>query len=462
MIATRAQTRPSRCLASSPLRHLPRETFQRVISLIPEHDSLCTSLSCGPVHQLVRERFPDGLVTKAFGVVSSVERLLWVQNLQDPPSWLSQWNSITFDHIASVGQVEVMQHALQQNCSWHNNLTEGHHAPGVFTEGYGAWCLAANSGNVQALQFLKENGCGINTHASLYPAQKGDLVMLDWMRVNDCLEISSTDYEVAAAAGGLMTLQWLRANASSPEWSDQPCLICCGAAEGGHLDVLKWLVDNGCSLTDGAMGQNVCSSAAKGGHFDVLQWLRANGCEWDSYLPASNDAFLYFAPNQGTTCSDAALGGHLDLLKWLKVNGCEWHPDWICHSAASGGHLATLEWLTTQGCKCENISCTGLAMAGHLEVLRWAVDQGCICDYEECLRQCFRSAVSRGDAGDANDHMNSPPGGKQQVVRWLQTKLPFTVVKGSQRAKFLRTLVPNQAHWQRMWRLTRCLKWFQL
>lgn len=352
-----------------------------------------------------------------------------------------------------------MQHALQQNCSWHEIPTEQN----IHTrhcQGYGVWCLAANSGNVQALQFLKENGCGINTHASMYPAQKGDLVMLEWMRVNDCLEISRMDYEAAATAGDLMTLQWLRANASSPEWSNQPGLICGCAAEGGHLDVLKWLVDNGCSLTDGAMGQNVCSNAEKGGHLDVLQWLRANGCEWDSYLPPSNDVF--FSPNQGSTCSDAALGGHLDLLKWLKENGCDWDPHYICHSAARGGHLATLEWLTTQGCTCENISCTELASAGHLEVLRWAVGQGCSCDYEECLRQCFRSAVSRGDAGDANDFMNSPPGGKQQVARWLQTKLPFIVVKGSQRAKFLHTLVPNQAHWQRMWRLTQCLKWFQL
>ena len=65
-------------------------------------------------------------------------------------------------------------------------------------------------------------------------------------------------------------------------WNRDTCIV---AAKAGHLEVLQWLRENGCPWDE-----MTCEYAAKEGHLEVLQWARANGCpEWGGDPNDSDD-----------------------------------------------------------------------------------------------------------------------------------------------------------------------------
>ena len=83
-----------------------------------------------------------------------------------------------------------------------------------------ATCLAAaKNGHVEALVWLRENGC-------------------NW-RAIDCSE-------AAASEGHLDVLKMILRNENrNPTWIGWKTSTCANAARGGHLEVLKWLRENG-------------------------------------------------------------------------------------------------------------------------------------------------------------------------------------------------------------------------
>lgn len=85
-------------------------------------------------------------------------------------------------------------------------------------------------------------------------------------------------------------------------------LLCRVAAKAGHLSVLRWLR---CQNPPCPWGPWVCTSAVYRNHLNVLQWLRSRDlpCPWDEW-----------------TCLAAAAEGHLELLQWLRAQEppCPW------------------------------------------------------------------------------------------------------------------------------------------
>ena len=84
--------------------------------------------------------------------------------------------------------------------------------------------------------------------------------------------------QVAARSGHLEVLQWLRPNGCL--WCEWTCAM---AAKGGHLEVLQCARANGCPWDKGKHSWDLgkCAGAARGGHLEVLQWALANDCPWD-------------------------------------------------------------------------------------------------------------------------------------------------------------------------------------
>jgi hypothetical protein len=66
------------------------------------------------------------------------------------------------------------------------------------------------------------------------------------------------------------------------------------AARAGQLEQLSWLRARGCKWEPCGRGDDCCSSAAAGGHLAVLEWAHENDCPWDY-----------------RTCSKAAANGRL-------------------------------------------------------------------------------------------------------------------------------------------------------
>ena len=77
---------------------------------------------------------------------------------------------------------------------------------------------AAQGGQLEALQWARENGCPWDERTCRSAAYSGHLEALQWARENDC------------------------------PWDENTCWA---AAQGGHLEALKWARENGWPLPVG-------------------------------------------------------------------------------------------------------------------------------------------------------------------------------------------------------------------
>ena len=159
---------------------------------------------------------------------------------------------------------------------------------------------AAERGCLSTLRSLHRRGrAELTVNLCTSAAKGGQLEVLEWLRENECPWDKNT-CEEAAYSGHLEVLQWARENGCP--WKEDTCW---SAAQGGQLEALQWARENGCPWDE-----RTCRSAAWGGHLPVLQWARENGCPWDE-----------------TTCACAAWCGHLEMLQWARENGCPWNEE---------------------------------------------------------------------------------------------------------------------------------------
>jgi len=154
---------------------------------------------------------------------------------------------------------------------------------------------AVGLGYLSTLKHLHQHHCLVLSKVlPREAAKKGQLEVLQWLRENGCPRDLGTCW-CAAQGGHLEVLQWARAK--SCPWDEDTCNW---AAKGGHLEILQWARANGCPWN-----QTTCWTAAMHGHLEVLRCARANDCPWGSL-----------------TCIDAKKLGHIELLNWAIANGC--------------------------------------------------------------------------------------------------------------------------------------------
>jgi|GEM_PF-2388217 len=211
--------------------------------------------------------------------------------------------------------------------------------------------FAAQGNQFQLLQLLHSKGFSVETSMS-YAASTGNLEMLNWLKQQGA-HIDGVTYYSAIQNGHFHVVTWAeplfrfkgnivqlgaaaeRGNLDILQWAHKKgCYLHAEfihrAARGGHQSVIDWLVENGCNknLTDTL----VCAAAARGGNLDILKWARAQGYVWDS-----------------RTCLEAARAGSIPVLEWARSEGCPWNAR-IALIAAAKGHLETLIWTITNQC----------------------------------------------------------------------------------------------------------------
>ncbi|KAL6076337.1 Ankyrin repeat domain-containing protein [Balamuthia mandrillaris] len=118
-------------------------------------------------------------------------------------------------------------------------------------------------------------GLHLGTEVCANAAFTGNLEMVQWAREQGC-PWDETTCRLAARGGHLAVLEWAR-DRGCP-WDE---FTCKEAAGRGHLEVLKWARAKGCPWDE-----DTCTNAARGGHWEVLKWARENGCPWDPYVCA--------------------------------------------------------------------------------------------------------------------------------------------------------------------------------
>ena len=215
-------------------------------------------------------------------------------------------------------------------------------------------------------------------------ARGGDMDAVVWLKAQGCPW--SEDTCAGAAKGGhLDVLKWLR-NEGCP-WGSRTCWE---AAKGGHLHVLEYAHENGCPWNEGT-----CAHAAQNGHVAVLEYAHKNGCPWDAgmmclraakrgHVGVLRYAHENWCPWDELTCQAAAEEGHLDVLMYAHENGCPW-DEVTCNAAAEIGHLDMLRYAHENGCPWGEVTCFMAAEGGHLEVIQYARENGCPWDKVTCF-----------------------------------------------------------------------------
>jgi len=217
--------------------------------------------------------------------------------------------------------------------------------------------IAAAAGYLHTLGWLRSRGFASDERTTTAAARAGQLGALKWCVALGCA-VDDDDAAVAAAQmGRVETLEWLWCLGRLTYGSLVRATA--AAAGGGHLEMLRWALERGWPFDESA-----CRAAASAGRLDILKWLRrVADCEWDA-----------------ETIEVGIHMGHARLVKWAASRGCE--PDeWACAAAAANGDLGLLRWLRTElGCAMDESTCAAAARGGFLHVLKWARAHGCAWD----------------------------------------------------------------------------------
>ena len=185
-----------------------------VIEWVHEDDCLVTALTCTAFRDFVRDIHKKRkemkgstqsgrITTLSAGVVSSLDRFLWVRSSfpgEKAPQWLNRWDGRTCYYIAMHGPLVVLQWAREHGCQWDYRACYG----------------AARGGQMDVLQYLRVNGCPWDSNTCMGAAEGGHLDVLRWLRAHGCPWDEDTPLARARALGAS---------------------TCSMAAKGGHMEV---------------------------------------------------------------------------------------------------------------------------------------------------------------------------------------------------------------------------------
>lgn len=210
---------------------------------------------------------------------------------------------------------------------------------------------AAEFGDLEMVQKLKENGCEWGEVVCESAAEKGHLEILKWLRSNpeDLCPWNEGTSRKAAQSGDLETLRWLKEQ--NCPWNSNVSLI---LTMCGHFETLKWEVDNG-----GEWDAKMFGWIAEKGNIEVLQWAREKGY-----------------PHNNSFTASAASHGQLEVLKWAVREEFLLAPKCI-ELAIFHGDFETIRWLRKQGQPWPQKNSLPLLRRVKDEVRIWAIENGC-------------------------------------------------------------------------------------
>ena len=170
-----------------------------------------------------------------------------------------QLNSYICASAASGGQLEMLQFLVGigadlspyacANAAENNHLEvlkwlmEYNHISDAWT-----YFRAARGGHFRILEFLGIEGIANNIHEfHTFAAQGGNVQILQWLKDNNVLVLNENIFAIAASCKN-------------------------------NIKLLEWLLKEGCPTSPRA-----CSYAVLNRDLDTLIWLRSNGCPWDKW-----------------------------------------------------------------------------------------------------------------------------------------------------------------------------------
>jgi hypothetical protein len=229
-------------------------------------------------------------------------------------------------------------------------------------------------------------------------AEVGNVDALRWLQeIGEVVVYDAAVLTTAARNGQLEAVQHLNPFVQADLRASDACVV---AAQFDHLNTLKLLIN--VSEAGYAITYAVLKAAARGGSLLVLQWLYQQLQQQPASGPSMFDDTLMLCAIQH---------GHLAAVEWLsECAGCSMPSDAECyHFAAANGHTHILLWLREHGIECDTAKlCVSAAQSG------------CMCTIEYALEMY---AAERGDAPPVQllTDMQAAGGHHQlAVAQWLR------------------------------------------
>lgn len=174
------------------------------------------------------------------------------------------------------------------------------------------------------------------TAISEYYANKGDIIMLQWLKVRNHLQKPFRMFEECCFMGHLSVAQWLYDNYDIDIYNnDNAAFDSCIAS--GHLPVLQWLY--GLGVYDIHMyADEAFRSSCRHGHLDMAKWIYSLG-KVDIH-PFEEEVFRLSCAN-----------GHLHTAQWLyhldetRPINIHARDDYAFCKSCANGHLSVAQWL---------------------------------------------------------------------------------------------------------------------
>jgi len=183
----------------------------------------------------------------------------------DVVKWIMD-NGYTFENITDKknslfnackkGNLKMIQYFVKQGCS----LTE--------TDVHGRTCIFYLLKDIDALEWLFDNGCPIDTK------DNSGYTPILW----------------ASRRGYLPAVKWLYSKGASLKDKTSnfdTCLLL--ASQCGYLDLVKWLVEQGCLLKEPNTKGTAIMNAASNKHIDIIIWMLANGSNIEENYKLDSD-----------------------------------------------------------------------------------------------------------------------------------------------------------------------------
>jgi hypothetical protein len=167
--------------------------------------------------------------------------------------WLMKnWDCIideeTCEDAIMWGQLDTLKWLIEQKCPMNPD---------------GCYLQAGRDNKYDIIEWLKDNGYKMSSHACAGAANSGHLDMLIWLKQNG-FPWDEHVCEMAARNAKLDILKWLRQNGCP--WNADTCAW---SANNGHFDVFKWAVENGCDIDNRALAW-----AERNNRHDICNWLK--------------------------------------------------------------------------------------------------------------------------------------------------------------------------------------------
>jgi len=223
--------------------------------------------------------------------------------------------------------------------------------------------VLSRNGHIQALKWFHEQETNKNHRiswdewTSAEAARGGNLNVLQYLRENNC-PMNELCYSEAARGGHMHILRWLQEiNCSSNTWSYIM------AIQGGFYHVIQWLDSQQCPFNEWSFTWSINEDdySSDDTEIHMLTCAKARG---------------YNINDPPLVSTMAAQHGQLDILKWLKEKNLPW-DEWTTAAAAYAGHLHILQWLRQHDCPWNHLTIKAAQDRGHDLISEWAKSQGC-------------------------------------------------------------------------------------